>query len=128
MTKYTTVFIVNPIKPMDPQRMLSFDVYGTLVPVTNFRLPLTSVVPTRTLVDIFFMLLSKMKVKEVKHMSELHSLSVMASLLNWIILIVFEYWKNISSNFLFHSQCTGSRHDTLEYTVCIIDILSVSCV
>ena len=67
LIKYTTVFIVNPIEPMDPQRMLSFDVYGTLVPVTNFRLPLTSVVPTRTLVDIFFMLLSKMKVKEVKY-------------------------------------------------------------
>ena len=76
---------------MDPQRMLSFDVYGTLVPVTNLRLPLTSVVPTRMLVDIFFMLISKMKVKEVTHMSELHSLSIMASLLNWIILIVLEY-------------------------------------
>ena len=126
MTKYTTFFIVNPIEPMDPQRMLSFDVYGTLVPVTNLRLPLTSVVPTRMLVDIFFMLMSKMKVKEVKHMSELHSLSIMASLLNWIILIVLEYWKNISSNVLVHSQCTGSRHNTLEYTVCIIDILSVS--
>ena len=71
--------------------MLSFDVYGTLVPVTNLRLPLTSVVPTRMLVDIFFMLISKMKVKEVTHMSELHSLSIMASLLNWIILIVLEY-------------------------------------
>ena len=88
------------------------DVYGTLVPITNLPLPLTSVVPTRMLVDIFFMLMSKMKVKEVKHISELHSWSIMTSLLNWIILIVFEYWKNISSDFLFHSQCTSSRHNT----------------
>lgn len=86
MIKYTTFFTVNPLEPTDSQRMLSFDVYGSLVPITNLRLPLTSVVTTRMLVDIFFMLMSKMKVKEVKHMSELHSLSIMTSLLNWTIL------------------------------------------
>lgn len=99
MIKYTTFFIVNPLEPTDSQRMLSFDVYGSLVPITNLRLPLTSVVTIRmlvekkkrTLVDILFMLMSKMKVKEVKHMSKLHSLSIMTSLLNWTILIVFEY-------------------------------------
>ena len=110
--KHTTFFTVNPIEPMNSQRMLSFDVYGTLVPITNLPLPLTSVVLTRMLVDIFFMLMCKMKVKEVKHISELRSWSIMTSLLNCIILIVFEYWKNISSDFLFHSQCTGSRHNT----------------
>lgn len=51
MIKYTTFFIVNPLEPTDSQRMLSFDVYGSLVPITNLRLPLTSVVTIRMLVE-----------------------------------------------------------------------------
>lgn len=41
-----------------------------------------------------------MKVKEVKHMSKLHSLSIMTSLLNWTILIVFEVLEEHFLKFL----------------------------
>lgn len=51
MIKYTTFFIVNPLEPTDSQRMLAFDVYGSLVPITNLRLPLTSIVTIRMLVE-----------------------------------------------------------------------------
>ena len=40
--KYTIVFIVNSIEPMNSHRTLSFDFCGTLVPITNLWLPLTN--------------------------------------------------------------------------------------